>query len=315
DETDIEIIGYVKIHWNLKKPIKLSDKSIEMGELNEKDDSYSSFKATSVRDLKKKREQISLDDTFSKTSTKMSENFFRNQTVRVKSLTKSSIRGSILHDDLLEEKKSAKDEMFLPSYGSASNICVDNKTTCYKAIKILLEKFHILNSPEDYSLYKVYQSGEIRELNSGLCLSETNPFLSLRDALEFTEKKAPSKRFFYNGKEQRREARENYEEKCERNFISAALNKPRWCPELEEWPAWNYEARNDGYKFKMKMLSPGSHHNQYYRPGYNDDHHFFNHHSNSKNNFDINKYPFNQNGNINFNNQFKPNQPNYPTGN
>lgn len=137
-----------------------------MSELNEKDDSYSSFKATSVRDLKKKREQISLDDTFSKTSTKMSENFFRNQTVKVKSLSKSSNRGSILQNDLVEEKPSTKDEMFLPSYGSASNICVDNKTTCYKAIKILLEKFQIENSPEDYSLYKVYQSGEIRELNS-----------------------------------------------------------------------------------------------------------------------------------------------------
>lgn len=163
----IEIIGYVKIHWNLKKPIKLSDRSIEMNELNENDSSYSSFKATSVRDLKKKRQQISFDDTFSKVSAKVSENFFRNQTVKVKSMSKSSKRSSILQDDLEEEENATRDEMFLPSYGSASNICVDNKTTCWKAIKILLEKFHIESSPDGYSLYKVYQSGEIRELNSG----------------------------------------------------------------------------------------------------------------------------------------------------
>lgn len=143
----------------------------------------------------------------------------------------------------------------------------------------------------------------------GLSLSETNPFLSLRDALEFTEVKNPSKRFFYNGKEQRREAKENYEEKCERNFISSAFNKPRWCPELEEWSQWNYAARNDGYKSKIKNFSPGNNFNQYNRPGFN------NYQINNKNSFDINKYPFNQNGNINFNNQFKPNQPNFPNRN
>lgn len=143
----------------------------------------------------------------------------------------------------------------------------------------------------------------------GLGLSETNPFLSLREALQFTEKKSPSKRFFYNGKEQRREAKENYEEKCERNFISAALDKPRWCPELEEWPQWNHWARNDGYKQKMKTLSHGSNYNQHYSSDF-DRNQFFNNHANSKNNFDINKYPFNQGPNINVNNQFKTNQQN-----
>lgn len=56
--------------------------------------------------------------------------------------------------------------MFVPNYGSMSSICLDNKTTCLKAIKILLEKFQIENSPDDYSLYKVYQSGDIRELRN-----------------------------------------------------------------------------------------------------------------------------------------------------
>jgi hypothetical protein len=41
-------------------------------------------------------------------------------------------------------------------------------------------------------------------------------------------------RFLYTPKEQRREAKEKYEEKCERNMISKKMGKPRWCPLLEE---------------------------------------------------------------------------------
>ncbi len=41
------------------------------------------------------------------------------------------------------------------------------------------------------------------------------------------------KRLIYTGKEQRREAKENYEEKCERSALSRVRGKPRWCPELK----------------------------------------------------------------------------------
>ena len=63
------------------------------------------------------------------------------------------------------------------------------------------------------------------------------------------------KRFLYTGKEQRREARENYEEKCERKLLSAIRNKPRWCPELTEWPAWNEKSKNEVHK---KMRDPST---------------------------------------------------------
>jgi hypothetical protein len=42
------------------------------------------------------------------------------------------------------------------------------------------------------------------------------------------------KRFLYTAREQRREAKEKYEEKCERKFLGVSLYKPRWCPPLEE---------------------------------------------------------------------------------
>lgn len=122
------------------------------------------------------------------------------------------------------------------------------------------------------------------------------------------DERAIAKRFFYSGKEQRREAKENYEEKCERKFISAALNKARWCPELESWPAWQIVTRGDGIKSKpvAQKLAHTNQHNFNYnhnkQPGFNPNQYLSN-----QNNFNPNQYPFNQNGNIQFNNQFKSN--------
>lgn len=39
---------------------------------------------------------------------------------------------------------------------------------------------------------------------------------------------------FSNNKEKRREAKESYEEKCERSVLVAS-SKPKWCPDLEEF--------------------------------------------------------------------------------
>ena len=73
-----------------------------------------------------------------------------------------------------------------------------------------------------------------------------------REAAEFANSvhSAVEKRFLYTGKEQRREAKEQYEEKCERKLVSKAMNKPRWCPELTSWDAWQKAAINDQVKPK-----------------------------------------------------------------
>lgn len=49
-------------------------------------------------------------------------------------------------------------------------------------------------------------------------------------AMEFLNEDSPAiqKRFLYTGREQRREAKENYEEKCERSTFSKWRGKPRW---------------------------------------------------------------------------------------
>ena len=59
--------------------------------------------------------------------------------------------------------------------------------------------------------------------------------LEKNEAMEFLNQNSPpiQKRFIYTAKEQRREAKENYEEKCERSAFSKVFSKPRWCPVLE----------------------------------------------------------------------------------
>ena len=51
-----------------------------------------------------------------------------------------------------------------------------------------------------------------------------------QSALEFLSEDhgLVQKRFLYTGKEQRREAKENYEEKCERSALSRMRGLPRW---------------------------------------------------------------------------------------
>ena len=54
------------------------------------------------------------------------------------------------------------------------------------------------------------------------------------------------KRFLYTGKEQRREAKENFEEKCERKTLGIhRTSKPRWCPELPSWDLWMDSVKSD----------------------------------------------------------------------
>lgn len=52
----------------------------------------------------------------------------------------------------------------------------------------------------------------------------------------------------YNGREQRNEAKEKYEEKCGRSFVSRKFKRKRWCPKLTLWNEWNAATAKDKKK-------------------------------------------------------------------
>ncbi|RNA18438.1 hypothetical protein BpHYR1_034259 [Brachionus plicatilis] len=94
----------------------------------------------------------------------------------------------------------------------------------------------------------------------GISVSNAYPeadFAQRDEAMEFLNEKRELdtvKRFFYSGKEQRREVRERYEEKCEGNLLRQALKKPRWCPELDTWPEWRAaEGLSNSQNLKKKL--------------------------------------------------------------
>ncbi|XP_023701284.2 ras association domain-containing protein 2-like isoform X1 [Paramormyrops kingsleyae] len=53
-----------------------------------------------------------------------------------------------------------KTAVFTPAYGSVTNVRINSCMTTQQAMRVLLNKFKIENSPEDFALYLVHTSGE-----------------------------------------------------------------------------------------------------------------------------------------------------------
>ncbi|CAF1190483.1 unnamed protein product [Adineta steineri] len=66
---------------------------------------------------------------------------------------------------------------------------------------------------------------------------------SAHDAQQFLQKRLFGIPF---PREQRREAKEKYEERCERALgINKVTGLQRWCPKLEEWDQWRAATSSD----------------------------------------------------------------------
>jgi Ras association domain-containing protein 2/4 len=169
-DHQIKIFGVLKIHWNLKQPIKIPINRNNVATSYKQD----SFTATAVKDLNKGKKSFDdssplLKDNPKERSTLSS----RSHTVKCKpnKWKRTPISNVIkVSEDQLKsgnarEEENEECQMFIPSYGSMSSICIESKTSCESAIQILLDKFHISNSASEYSLYKVYQTGDKRELS------------------------------------------------------------------------------------------------------------------------------------------------------
>ncbi|TRY57716.1 hypothetical protein DNTS_025926 [Danionella cerebrum] len=60
-----------------------------------------------------------------------------------------------------------KTAVFTPSFGSVTNVRINSCMTTSQVIRVLLNKFKIENSPEEFSLYLVHTSGERHQLKPG----------------------------------------------------------------------------------------------------------------------------------------------------
>ncbi|MEQ2181648.1 Ras association domain-containing protein 2, partial [Goodea atripinnis] len=53
-----------------------------------------------------------------------------------------------------------KTAVFTPAYGSVTNVRINSCMTTPQVLRVLLNKFKIENSPDDFALYLVHASGE-----------------------------------------------------------------------------------------------------------------------------------------------------------
>jgi len=142
DSTDIKIQGLLKIHWNLKNPIKLLTSP---SDAIAHEQIQNSFRTTSIKHLNEKRKQQTGwdDSSLSKSDQIDTQTLFRSQTVKCKP-SKSKPRPTLNNIvDIKNNIENNQSEMFVPNYASVSNICIDNQITCIEAIKILLDKYQV----------------------------------------------------------------------------------------------------------------------------------------------------------------------------
>ncbi|XP_067288698.1 ras association domain-containing protein 6 [Pseudorasbora parva] len=59
-----------------------------------------------------------------------------------------------------------KTSIFTPAYGATTNVHITSKMTTQEVITQLLQKFKVENSPNEFALYCIHQSGEKRRLSS-----------------------------------------------------------------------------------------------------------------------------------------------------
>ncbi|XP_023593331.1 ras association domain-containing protein 2 [Trichechus manatus latirostris] len=85
--------------------------------------------------------------------------------------------------------------VFTPAYGSVTNVRINSTMTTPQVLKLLLNKFKIENSPEEFALYVVHTSGEKQKLKNtdypliarilqGPCEQVSKVFLMEKDQVE-----------------------------------------------------------------------------------------------------------------------------------
>ncbi|XP_004697909.1 ras association domain-containing protein 2 [Echinops telfairi] len=88
-----------------------------------------------------------------------------------------------------------KTSVFTPAYGSVTNVRINSTMTTPQVLKLLLNKFKIENSPEEFALYVVHTSGEKQKLKhtdypliarvlQGPCEQVSRVFLMEKDQVE-----------------------------------------------------------------------------------------------------------------------------------
>ncbi|XP_067401943.1 ras association domain-containing protein 2 [Emydura macquarii macquarii] len=170
---------------SIMKPSNLPD--IQITDVDATTDADSSESGTDVQDLKSEQEETpQLMRTRSDVGVRRRGNLRTPSEQRRIKRHRFSINGHFYNH---------KTSVFTPAYGSVTNVRINSTMTTSQVLKLLLNKFKIENSAEEFALYIVHTSGEKQKLKAtdypliarilqGPCEQVSKVFLMEKDQVE-----------------------------------------------------------------------------------------------------------------------------------
>ncbi|CAM2108584.1 unnamed protein product [Caretta caretta] len=221
EEGEFIVEGLLNISWGLRRPIRLQMQDdnqrirpppsssswhsgcnlgaqgsavkpstipdIQITDVDTSTDADDSESGTDVGDLKPQQEETpQLMRTRSDVGVRRRGNFRTPSEQRRIKRHRFSINGHFYNH---------KTSVFTPAYGSVTNVRINSTMTTSQALKLLLNKFKIENSADEFALYIVHTSGEKQKLKAtdypliarilqGPCEQVSKVFLMEKDQVE-----------------------------------------------------------------------------------------------------------------------------------
>ncbi|XP_043106688.1 ras association domain-containing protein 2b [Puntigrus tetrazona] len=174
EEGELIIEGLLNVFWGVKRPIRLqmqdekeADRPRPLLTSSSAETDISTFNELAAADRSKDLEDKDEADEEQQDSTH-SDRLGR---------TKSDVGGKRISGRRLGIRRvkrnrcsfnghfyNHKTAVFTPKFGSVTNVRVNSCMTTAQVMRVLLNKFKIENSPEEFSLYIVHTSGERHQL-------------------------------------------------------------------------------------------------------------------------------------------------------
>ncbi|XP_062504183.1 ras association domain-containing protein 2-like [Corticium candelabrum] len=151
--------GVMRIYWGLKKPIRLASSAKSKLRLRssfaESDSPVSPYTKKLVTQLQRQRTMNENDHRLRSSSSTESESNSPATPKRQRSVRARKISNAAS----LRPPGKQNDEAFIPPYGTYANLRIISTYSTEDVMKMLLEKFTVENSLNEYALYVIHDHG------------------------------------------------------------------------------------------------------------------------------------------------------------
>lgn len=149
----IMLEGVLKVYWGLKVPVTLASHNLSYWRRRSQKEQNGILRNTAVKNK----------GTIGRGRTSSLEKILarRQITVNNRNIPDAGDQRTIL--DFTVQSAEGR-TTFTPPYGTSTNLRVTSRTRTREVVKMLMTKFQITDSPQNFNLYVVYDNGSIRQL-------------------------------------------------------------------------------------------------------------------------------------------------------